>query len=407
MAVNLNPTSTPVQTAYQQPNVDQTVAAAETAVVGSGTVAGGAAKPGSADTPPVTAKSLKPGDSATLPDGDEASLEELANGVLAFAGVSPEEWTKVSPSNKERFFMAMLETVRLQQKQSSEDSVANAAAQVTSALSQAGSLLEAASKMLTMGIVQLVAGVVMGGIQLGMQGVSLWKMAKSQLGEGVKAFKEQLTEMNTAVKKAVADAPAKLEEINTKMADLTKKASEGVDVTAELADLKTQLKSFLPPAKFTEVSGKLDTLVASAAAKKDITGELTDLQQDLKRYAEPKGAKAAARANYLADNPVMDTALKQMEFAFATVKKWDFFGQIAGAGEKAMNAGGTMASSESKKAEADAATSAAQSAQASATKDVAQNSKASSDDFAKKVIDFLDRMMQLDSDAMSAITRGK
>ncbi len=390
------------------PGTDATEETNRTETTGAGQGAGGAGSvpPASDDTNP-----------GSVPPGAAPSEDPLTDGDLqAFYGIDDSVWAQITPRDKEVMMKAMVQIVNQMSKQATDDIILNAASAQTANIAQAGELDTAAKKVLTQGIISLVAGAGLGLVGGAMQGVSAFKLAKSSAGETLKSFNAELKSMNKAANEAATKTATNIKEMSAEMKTLSDKAASGTlkaaDIDAFKAKYGDQLQKVIGPENYKKFTDTLDKASANGLglAAQDVAKEAF---QDAQRQTAVgtkkavKEAKAEARKTFIENSPSLKQATAQMDHMMAPLKKYDAIGTIAGAGEKSLNAGGTIAASESQAAQADAAREQAKAQQSTAQKDVVTEVKRGIDAFIQKLIEFLDRAGQVKADEMGAVTRGK
>ncbi len=355
-------------------------------------------------------KSVPPG----VGDGSE-EVQFTGSDLQFFWGIDDSVWAQVTPRDKDIMMKAMIQVASQLAKQATDGIVLNAATAMTANISQAGELDKAAQKTMTQGWLSLAAGVVMGGISAGMQGFSAFKLAKSSSGETLKAFNGQLKEMNAQATAAGQKLTGEIKDMSAEMTKLSNKAANGtltkVDIDNFKAKYDTKLTQVIGADNYKAFTDKLDKSVFNGlglAAQDAAKEAFQDVQRQTTNGAAKaiKKEKADVRTAFM-ETSGMKTATEAMQSFTAPLRKYDAIGAIAGAGEKSVNAGGTIAASEAQSAQADASREQANAAQATAQRDVVSAEKQAIDAFIQKLIDFLDRSGQTEVDMMGAVTRGK
>jgi hypothetical protein len=356
------------------------------------------------------------GQTTGINDGaDEAQITDAD--VLAAFGIDEATWNNLTPRDKEVLMKAMIAQVNQMSKQATDDITLNAAAAQTANNAQAGELDAAAKKVMTGGILQLVAGAGFGVLGAGMQGFSAFKMVKSSSGETMKLFNNSLKEMNGAANAAGKEMGDNIKKMSAEMQNMSQKAAAGTLKATDIDNFKAtygdQLKNVIGPDKYKAFTDKLDNAVARGLDGNIPREIVKEAFQDAQRQTTSntskaiKGAKAEARKEFAATNDGMKTATALMDQMMAPLKKYEFMGAIAGAGEKSLNSGSTITQSQSQSDQADAAREQAKAQQTTAQKDVVTEQKRSMDKFLEQVIAFLDKQGQIEADQMGAVTRGK
>jgi hypothetical protein len=408
--VDLKTTTPPVYTpAPGSTPTEETVKTGKTEA-GKGTGASGTA----GNLPPAEGskggKSVPPG----VGDGGD-ELQFTDSDLQTFYGVDDSRWDEIRPRDKEALMKAMIEFANRAAKQQTDSIVLSAQTAMTENLAQAGELNKAAEKTLTQGIVMLAGSLALGGISAGMQGMSAFKLAKSSAGETLKTFNGQLKEMNAKATAAGQQMKGQITEMSAEMTKLSDKAANGTLTKVDIQNFKDKygptLDAVVGPESSKVFTDKLNAAVDNGLgfAAKDVAKEaFQDVQRQTTKGTDKavKKAKSDARTEFMTNNPVMEQTTKQMEFYTAPIKKYDAIGAIAGAGEKTVTAGGTIAASEAQAAQADASSKQAGAAQATASRDVVLTEKQQTDAFIQKIIDALNTFAQTEVDMMGTVTRG-